>query len=165
VVFEVLGAITLVAVTAAVTWIAAAHHFETDHPASAPQVTAETAAGAVVAAQDYFDLYGAGQYSAVYPMIAPADRAEIPEAVWTGLHHQCGPSSGLTYRVSHPVLSGTTAVLSVGFSGAAAATGSEQATFTYTAGRWFYVPANMQVYRGHDLAQAVAVAKTDGVCS
>jgi hypothetical protein len=102
----------------------------------------------------------------VYPLIAPVAREDISESVWTGLHDQCRPSStaGLTYAVKDPVLAGTTAVVSVGYAGAAASLGSEQITFTYTAGKWYYQPSDLSVYQGHDLAQAVAAAKAAGIC-
>ena len=97
------------------------------------------------------------------PLIAAADRAVMPESVWTGLHEEC-PVSGLTYQVESPVLSSATAVMTVGYSGAAGSLGSEQVTFTYSGGRWCYEPADMNVYRDHNLAQAVAAAKGSGVC-
>ena len=169
---EVIGAVVLVAATAAVTWVAAGHHYRTAQAAAAgassPAVAAEpqTAAGALAAADNYFALYGAGQYGPVYTLIAPADQAVIQESVWTGLHAKChGGAVPLSYQVKDPVLSGSTAVVTVSLAGAASATASEQATFTFAGGRWYYVPPDMQVYRGHDLAQAVAAAKADGFCS
>ncbi len=172
---ETLAAVVLVAVSAAVSWVVAAHHYEKANSAAGPSGAAsspaaarepETAAAALSAANSFFALYGAGQYAAVYPMIAPTDRAVIRESVWTGVHRKCeSAAAGLSYKVSHPVLSGATAVVTVGLTGVASAIGSEQATFTYSGGRWYYVPPDMQVYRGHDLTQAVAAAKTEGYCS
>lgn len=165
-VFEVLGAIALVGVTAAITWVAAAHHFENAAGSTQHGTAAEpaTAAGAVAAARQYFALYRAGEYAALYPMIAPADRAVLAETVWTGLQRTCAQAKGLRYSVSHPVLSGATASMSVAFAGASA-NGTEQVTFTYSGGRWYYAPPDMQVYRGHDVAQAVVAAKAAGQCS
>lgn len=167
---EVAGAVVLVVLSAAVTWAVAGHHYKAASAAAGPGAGSpsapepETAAGALAAASSYFALYGAGQYAAVYPLIAPAARALIPESVWTGLHQQCGQKSGLSYKVAHPVLSGPTAVMSVGFTGAASAIGSEQVTFTYSGGRWYYEVPDLQVYQGHNLAQAVAAAKAANLC-
>jgi hypothetical protein len=36
--------------------------------------------------------------------------------------------------------------------------------FVYVAGKWYYRPADMDVYSGHNVAQAVATARADGVC-
>jgi hypothetical protein len=136
-------------------------------PAAAvsPEVVPETASTAKSAAEAYFDLYGAGQYAAVYPMIAPADRQYIREKVWTGVHQECkSPSAGLTYSVKHPVLAGSVAVVSVSLSGAAAALGSEQVSFTYADGKWYYLPSDLSIYRHHDVAQALKAARAAGLC-
>jgi hypothetical protein len=127
----------------------------------------ETAAAAKSAASAYFALYGAGQYAAVYPMIDPADRAQIQQSVWVAVHQTCRnqSSAGLTYAVSHPVAAGSDVVFSVGFAGAAAALGSEQVTFEYVGGQWYYVPSDEHVYAGHTAAQGIAAAKADGLCS
>lgn len=123
-----------------------------------------TASAADSAARAYFALYGAGEYAAVYPMIAPADRIKIRESVWIGLHNACKKTTGLTYAVKHPVLTGDIAVVSVGFAGAASSLGTEQITFVYTGGKWYYQPSDLRVYAHHDLAQAVAAAKAEGLC-
>lgn len=136
-------------------------------PAPSPSPAApETKAAAKAAAITYFDLYSAGQYAAIYPMIDPADRSHIKETVWVGVHEQCKntASSGLTYAVSHPILAGSTAVLTVGLAGVGAALGSEQVSFVYSGGQWYYQPSDMSVYRHHGLTAAVAAAKSAGFC-
>jgi hypothetical protein len=165
---ELAAAVALVVVSSAVTWVVASDHYDraagSQGGSSSGVAAPETAAGALSAADTYFALYGAGQYAAVYPLIAPADRAVIAESVWTGLHQSC-PVPGLTYQVKTPLVSGAMAVMAVGYSGAASAIGSEQVTFAYSGGRWYYLPSDMSVYRGHDLAQAVTAAKAAGLCS
>ena len=131
---------------------------------SAP-VEPQTTAAAKAAAETYFGLYAAGQYAAVYPLIAPAARRDIRERVWVGIHNRCRPTTAtLAYKVTRPILAGTTAVVTVGYAGAAAAIGSEQITFTYINGKWYYLPSDLSIYRHHNLAQAVAAAKADNVC-
>lgn len=134
--------------------------------ASSAPVAPDTAAAAKSAAETYFGLYAAGQYGAVYPMIAPAPRSSIREGVWVGLHARCWrlTTATLSYKVTHPILDGPIAVVTVGYAGAAAALGSEQITFKYAGGHWYYQPSDLSVYRHHDLAQAIAAAKADGVC-
>ncbi len=124
-----------------------------------------TAAAVKAAAETYFSLYAAGQYADVYPMIAPAARHAIREKAWTGLHDKCRPTTAnLTYKVTHPILAGKTAVVTVGYAGGASALGSEQITFKYVDDRWYYQPSDLSIYRHHDLAQALAAAKAAGVC-
>lgn len=135
-------------------------------PAAKTAAEPVTKAAARSAAKAYFALYGAGQYAAVYPMIVPSSRRYISKSVWVRLHVACKnpASAGLTYRVTHPVLAGRVAVVSVGFAGAASALGSEQQTFTYVSGKWYYKPDDLYVYKGHDLAQAIGAAKQNGFC-
>jgi hypothetical protein len=125
-----------------------------------------TGPAAASTAAAYFGFYGAGQYAAVYPMIAPAARRSISETVWIRLHEECRSSAtaGLSYRVTDPILAGRTAVVTVGYAGAAASLGSEQVTFVYTSGKWYYEPADLSIYKDHDLRQALAAAKGAGLC-
>jgi hypothetical protein len=85
-------------------------------------------------------------------MIAPAARRDISESVWTGLHNRCRPTTAtLTYAATHPILACT--AVTVSYAGAASSLGSEQITFVYTAGRWYYQPSDLSIYKGHDLAR------------
>lgn len=125
----------------------------------------QTAAAAKAAAETYFGLYAAEQYAAVYPLIASSARRDIRERVWVGLHNRCRPTTApLSYKVTHPILAGTTAVVTVGYAGAAASLGSEQITLTYTDGKWYYLPSDLGIYRHHNLTQAVAAAKANNLC-
>jgi hypothetical protein len=125
-----------------------------------------TATAAKSAAVRYFALYGAGQYASVYPMILPSLRAQFTRAVWVGVHTRCAKpgSADLTYKVDRPVVAGPVAFMSVRSIGAAASPASEQVTFTYSKGSWYYTPSDLSVYAHHDLAQAVAAAKAGGFC-
>ncbi len=134
--------------------------------ASSSPAEPETAAAALSAAKAYFALYAAGQYAAVYPMIAPTDRGQISESVWVALHRKCvsHATAGLSYSVTSPVLAGTTVVVTVSLAGIASSIGSEQISFTYSGGQWYYQPSDLSIYKGHDLAEAVAALKADGGC-
>lgn len=137
----------------------------TPTPAASPSAP-ETAGAAKVVATNYFDLYSAGQFAVIYPMIDPADRSHIWESVWVRVHQKCVSSStsNLTYSVSHPILAGNTVVMTVGLAGVGAALGSEQSSFVYSGGHWYYQPPDMAVYRHHGLTAAIAAAKAAGFC-
>ena len=125
-----------------------------------------TAAGVRSAAVAYFGFYAAGQYAITYGLMSPGARAAIPEATWIGAHEACvNHSSQLAYSVTQPVLSGSTAVVNVAIAGALSKLGSEEASFTYSAGRWWYSPPNVATYQGHSTAQAVAALKASGQCT
>ena len=106
--------------------------------AAASPAEAQTVAAAKSAAKTYFGLYGAGQYAAVYPMIAPKYRRHIKQAVWVGVHAACpSAAAGLSYKISDPIPAGSsTVVFTVSLAGVASSLGSEQVTMSYTAGRW-----------------------------
>jgi hypothetical protein len=123
-----------------------------------------TADAAKAAATTYFDLYAAHQFSSAYAMISPSVRAQVPESTWVGSHQKCDTQT-LAYSVTRPTLAGDTAVVNVSLAGAAASLGSEEASFTYSAGQWWYSPPNLAVYHGHTTAQAVATLKASGHCS
>lgn len=134
---------------------------------AAPSATAQpmTAAAARSAASAYFDLYAGGQYAATYALLSPAARRVISEQTWAGAHQQCvKQTQGLAYAVARPVLAGDTAVVNVSLAGAASKLGSEEASFTYSAGRWWYSPPNLAVYQHHTTTQAVAALKAAGDC-
>jgi hypothetical protein len=131
-------------------------------PAAAP----DTAAAARSAAQAFFGLYAAQQYTAVYPMLDAQARAELPEHKWVAVHEDCPPEAvGLSYKVGAPVMAGQTAVMAVSLSGAASAIGSEEESFVYQDGGWFWAPSALDLagYKG-TVAQIVAARKAAGEC-
>jgi hypothetical protein len=136
-------------------------------PAAAP--TPDTAAEAQTAAENLFALYAAGQYTAVYPMLSAQTRATVPEHKWVAVHEDClSAAAGLSYKVGKPVMAGQTAVMSVSLAGAASAVGSEEESFVYQDGGWFWAPsaANMSAsgnYKG-TVARIVASLKAAGFC-
>jgi len=130
----------------------------------------DTAAGARAAAEHFFALYAAEQYSAAYPLLDSATRAMVPEHKWVRVHEACKSSaSGLSYAVGRPVLAGkTTAVMSVSLSGVASKLGSEEQSFAYQDGGWYWAPSASDLssagnYKG-SVAQIVARLKAAGEC-
>ena len=138
----------------------------TTQPAAA--VTPDTAAAARTAAENMFALYAAGQFAAVYPMLSAQTRATAAEHKWVTVHQRCA-SSGLSYKVGRPVMAGQTAVMSVSLAGAAAAIGSEEVSFVYQDGGWFWAPSASDMssagnYRG-SVSRIVARLKAADLCS
>jgi hypothetical protein len=146
----------------------------TTAPATTPQPTApatpDTAAAARSAAQSMFALYAAGQYAAVYPLLDAQVRGAVPAHKWITVHEDCPrASAGLSYKVGEPVMAGQTAVMSVSLSGAAAAIGSDEESFVYQDGGWFWAPSASDMsaagnYKG-TVARIVARLKASGYCS
>ncbi len=135
---------------------------------SAPIAPAEPATAARVqkAADAYFGFYAAGQYATTYQLLSPSARATVRESTWAGAYQACiNHSTQLAYDVSQPEVSGTTGVVRVAIQGALSKLGSEEASFTYSGGRWWYVPPNMSAFQGHTTAQAVVALKAAKLCS
>jgi hypothetical protein len=134
---------------------------------SSPAAPAEpdTAAGAQAAAQTVFELYGGGQYSAVYTDMAPSFTSQVPEPTYVAVHQDC-PSSGLSYQVTDPVLTGNTAVVTVSLAGAASALASETMAFDYVSGKWLWAPSAQMTapYKAGSVAQIVTALKAEGPC-
>ena len=105
-----------------------------------------TADAVKAAATTFFDLYAAHQFSSAYARLAPSVRAEVPESTWVGAHQECD-TQDLAYSVTRPTLAGNTAVVHVSLAGAAAGLGSEEASFVYSACRWWSSPPNLAVYQ------------------
>jgi hypothetical protein len=128
-----------------------------------------TAAAARLAAQDLFALYAAGQYTAVYPLLDSQTRAEVPERKWVAVHEDCrSPAPGLSYKVGKPVMAGQIAVVSVSLAGVASSLGSEEESFVYQDGGWFWSPTASDIsaadsYKG-TVTQIVATLKAAGRC-
>lgn len=125
----------------------------------------DTAAGAKTAAQTIFELYGGGQYSAVWQDMAPSFRAAVPEATYVAAHEQCG-TSRLSYQITSPVLAGNTAVVTVSLAGAASALASETQAFQYVSGKWLWAPsAQLRApYKAGSVSAIVQKMKSDGIC-
>ena len=102
-------------------------------------------------------------------MLDAQTRALVPERKWVRVHQACDSStSGLSYKVGKPVMAGQSAVMSVSLAGVASAIGSEEVTFAYQDGGWFWAPSSSDIsaagsYKG-TVRQIVARLKAAGEC-
>jgi hypothetical protein len=138
-------------------------------PAPAPAATPDTGAAARSAAAALFALYAAGDYPAVYPRLSASVRAIVRQPKWVAVHQKCyGSQQNLSYKIGKPVLAGDTAVISVSVAGVASSLGSEEETFVYQDGGWYWQEpatdlATAGGYRG-TVARVVARLKAGGHC-
>jgi hypothetical protein len=133
----------------------------TESPAPAEALTGAAAGQAAVT---YFDLYAAGQYGAAYSLLSPHARKVISAHVWAGVHAECKPAAAnLAYKVTHPILAGSTAVVTVSLAGTLSKLASAEETFTYSGGRWWYSPSDLSDYHA-TTAASVAALKAAGLC-
>jgi hypothetical protein len=78
------------------------------------------------------------------------------------------PDDGLSYKVGKPVMAGQTAVMSVSLSGVASSLGSEEESFVYQDGGWFWSPTATDISAGGSykgtVAEIVTRLKAAGRC-
>jgi hypothetical protein len=62
-------------------------------------------------------------------------------------------------------VTGSTAIVTVSLSGAAAAIGSASEALTYTPARWEFVPSDLSSYGDGSIKADIAAAKAIGYCA
>ncbi len=132
---------------------------------SAVATAPKTAAAAKSAATLFLDLYSADQYSAAYEMLSPNAKKFITERTWARVHQACKGTSGLSYTVTQPVLTGNNAVVSVSLAGTESDLGSDQESLIYRGNRWYFVPPDLSLYKHHSAAQVLSELKSLGECT
>ncbi len=125
----------------------------------------ETSAAATAAARQYFSYYSAGDFAATWGLLAPSAQREISEATWVGVHQDCPAPSGVSYRVKGAKLTGGTAAVTVAQAEGKTSFGTVTEAFSYSAGRWGFVPEDTSLYRHGSVGADVSAAKADGYCS
>jgi hypothetical protein len=144
---------------------APARAVSTSPSASAP-VPPATAKGARRTAATYFALNSAGQYAALYPLLAQAARRKVGRHTWIAVHNGCpAASKGLADKIKHVTLAGHTAVITITVDGALSKLGSATEVFKYHHGKWGYSPSDLGLYQHGSVAADVAAAKAAGLCA
>ncbi|MGH3187018.1 MAG: hypothetical protein ACRDPY_23035 [Streptosporangiaceae bacterium] len=125
----------------------------------------ENAAAATAAARQYFGFYSAGDFAATWGLLAPSARREIGEATWVGVHQGCPASVKVSYSVKGAKLAGGMAAVTVAQAEGKTSLGSVTEAFSYSAGRWGFVPEDTSLY-GHGSVKAdISAAKAEGYCA
>ena len=125
----------------------------------------ETAAAATAAARQYFDFYSAGDFGAAWGLLAPSAQREIGEATWVGVHQGCPAPAGVSYQVKGAKVTGGTAAVTVTQIEAEKSVGTVTEPFSYSAGRWGFVPEDTSLYRHGSVKADVSAAKAEGYCA
>ncbi len=132
--------------------------------ASSP-VEPQTAAAVRSDADDYLTLYSAGQFAIIYQMLSAPARQAIKEQAWVAVHRGCpGATAGMSYKIRHVAVTGTSAVVTAALTGAAK---SESATETlvYSNGHWGFSPRDLALYQHGSVSADVAAARAAGGCA
>ena len=134
-----------------------------------PSVSPEpdTAAGARAAAQVFDDLYSAGQYAAMWPLMDASARKSVPQRVWTEVHAQCpAPTAGLARTIKRVTMAGNVALVTETLAGSLGKLGSVVESYVYSGGRWLWAPtaSDLSYYRHGSVAADVAAARVQHMC-
>jgi hypothetical protein len=125
----------------------------------------ETAAGAKSAATLFLDLYAAAQYPATYQLLSPGAKRAISKHTWVTVHQDCKQAPGTSFTVTQPVLTGSSAVVSVSPAGTVWEMSGDHENLVYRDGRWCFVPPDISLYRNHTAAEVLAELKSLGECA
>jgi hypothetical protein len=125
----------------------------------------ETSAAATAAAKQYFSYYAAGDFAATWGLLAPSAQREIGEATWVGVHQGCPDPAGVSYRVKGARLTGGVAAVTVAQAEGKTSFGTVAEVFSYSAGRWGFVPEDTSLYRHGSVAADISAAKAEGYCA
>jgi len=145
--------------------------------AAAPQVVTSTAPGvapaspktqaqARAAAAQFYGLYSAGHFAAVWDLLSPATKHRVSRRVWVSVHDACPSAGAGKARVIKAVtVFGSSAITTETIAGAAAKLHTAEDVFDYTHGRWSYSPEDLSIYRQGSVGTDIAAAKAAGFCA
>jgi hypothetical protein len=143
---------------------ATAHSAAPGAHASAP-VEPQTTAAVRSDADDYLSLYTAGQFAIIYQMLSAPVRQAIKEQAWVAVHRGCpGATAGMSYKIRHVAVTGSTAVVLVALTGAAKPENATE-TLVYANGHWGFSPRDLALYQHGSVSADVAAAKAAGGCA
>jgi hypothetical protein len=117
------------------------------------------------AAAQFYSLYSASQFSALWNLLTPAAKREIPKSAWVSVHQACpGTAAGKSRTIKAVTAFGGAAIVTEVIAGATASPGPAEDVFNYAAGRWSYSPGLLGIYSHGSIAADVAAAKAVGLC-
>jgi len=131
---------------------------------SVPPASPHTKALARAAAEQFYGLYAASQYTALWHLLASTTRHQISRKAWVGVHEACSSAEAGKSRVIKAVtVFGNAAIVAETVSGALPGTAED--VFNYTDGRWRYSPQDPSIYQHKSVTADIAAAKAAGLCT
>lgn len=131
---------------------------------SVPSASPHTRAVARAAAQQFYGMYAASRYAAIWNLLAAATKHQVSRKAWVGVHEACSTAGAGKSRVIKAVtVFGNAAIITETVPGALP--GMVEDVFNYTGGRWRYSPQNPGIYRHGSVTADVAAAKAAGLCT
>jgi hypothetical protein len=136
---------------------------------SVPSASPHVKAVARAAAEQFYGLYAASDYAALWNLLAPATKRQVSRKAWIGVHEACLPSGAGKPRVIKTVtVFGNAAIVAEAITGVTPGTAGgvlNYDVFNYTDGRWRYQPQNPGIYRHRSVSADIAAATAAGLCT
>jgi hypothetical protein len=141
--------------------------------ASHAAVAAQTApaepnaqAGARTATLRFDRQYLAGHYAAVWDLLVPAVRRQIPRGLWVKVHQGCQSTATTAARTVKTVtVFGNAAIVTETVTAGRPEHRRGEEVFSYVKGRWGYSPNDMSIYHRGSAAADIAAARAAGLCA
>lgn len=131
---------------------------------SVPPASVGMKASARTAAEQFYRLYAASHYAALWNLLGPATKQEVAKEAWIGVHEACSAAGAGKPRVIKAVtVFGNAAIVAETVTGVPL--GATEDVFNYTGGHWRYSPQDPAIYRHGSVTADVAAAKTAGLCT
>jgi hypothetical protein len=134
--------------------------------AAAAPVSTQMKNGARAAAAQFYSLYSASQFSAVWNLLSPTAKRQVAKSVWLGVHQACpGTGAGKSRTIKAVTAFGSAAIVTEVIAGAPASPGPAEDVFNYANGQWSYSPSQVGIYAHGSIAADVTAAKAAGYCT
>jgi hypothetical protein len=131
---------------------------------SVPSASPQMKASARAAAEHFYALYAASQYTAFWDLLASATKRLVSKNAWVGVHEACSTTGAGKPRVIKAVtVFGNAAIITETVGGASPATARD--VFTYAGGRWRYSPQDPSIYHHRSVTADIAAAEAAGFCT
>jgi hypothetical protein len=129
-----------------------------------PPVTTTAKAGAGPAAERFYALYAASEFTASWQLLTPTTRQLVPSSVWAAVHNACVADGAKGTRVIKAItIFGNAAIVTTAMGQSKDRTAED--VFSYIDGHWDYSPEFLNVYQHKSVTADVAAARAKGLCA
>ena len=131
-------------------------------PSASPQVKERARA----AAAQFYGMYSVRRFAALWDLLAPATKRQIPRSAWVKVHEACTSAGAANSRTIKAVtVFGNAAIITEAVAGSRPNPGTTEDVFNYVNGHWSYLPQNLSIYHHGPVSADVAAAKAAGFCT
>jgi hypothetical protein len=131
-------------------------------PPAAP-VSPQMRSGARAAAAQFYGLYSANEFAALWNLLSPATKRRVSRRIWVRVHDACPDADAGKPRIIRAVtVFGSAAIVTETI---ASNLNTAEDVFNYADARWSYSPADLSIYDHGSVTADIAAAKAAGFCT